>query len=116
MNSEYRWKIFMANLNPVIDSEQAGRRPVLVISREIVNRNIPVVCVLPFTSYKTGRKIYPTEIFLKKEITLLSKDSILLFHQIRTISRERLEDVCGFIEDIKVREKIKEKLEFYFDI
>ncbi|MDD5659195.1 MAG: type II toxin-antitoxin system PemK/MazF family toxin [Actinomycetota bacterium] len=116
MNTEYRWKIFIANLNSVVDSEQAGRRPVLVISREVVNRNIPVICVLPFASFKIGRKIYPTEMLLRKEFTSLSKDSILLFHQIRTISRGRLERVCGFIENEEIREKIKNKLQFYFDI
>ena len=116
MGYKFRWKIFMANLSPVLDSEQAGRRPVLVITNELINMNIPLVCVIPFISYKNKRKIYPTELFLNKDTTSLNKDSILLFHQIRTISKERLENECGFIGDESVRQEIIRKIQFYFDI
>jgi len=52
----YKWRIFIANLNPVKGSEQRGNRPVLVISDEDFNQVMPVITILPITSLKQGRK------------------------------------------------------------
>ncbi len=46
---EYRWGIFIANLDPVIGSEQGKTRPVVVISEEEINQILPVVNILPLT-------------------------------------------------------------------
>lgn len=59
----YRWHIFLADLEPVIGSEQGKTRPVLVISEEGINQLLPVVNVLPITTKKPGRKIYPKKSF-----------------------------------------------------
>jgi mRNA interferase MazF len=59
-----RWSVWLANLDPVIGSEQGRTRPVLVISRTAVNDILPVVNVLPITSRKAGRRIYPNETLL----------------------------------------------------
>ena len=80
-----KWHIFWAELDPVQGSEQAGRRPVLVISNDISNRILPVVTILPLSSVKINSRIYITEILIKKEISSLSKDSVAMIHQIRTI-------------------------------
>jgi mRNA interferase MazF len=42
----YKWYVFMADLNPVIGSEQQGRRPVLVISDETTNSVMPILTKL----------------------------------------------------------------------
>jgi mRNA interferase MazF len=55
----YKWGIFIANLDPVTCSEQQGLRPVLVISDEDFNSLITVVTILSLTSFKKGRRIYP---------------------------------------------------------
>ena len=62
--ASFRWNIFLANLDPVIGSEQGKTRPVLVISEDQINRILPVVNVLPITSRKAGRKIYPNEVLI----------------------------------------------------
>ena len=54
---EYRWCIFLANLDPVVGSEQGKTRPVLVISEEEINQLLPVVSVLPITSRKHKRRV-----------------------------------------------------------
>lgn len=54
-----RWSVWQANLDPVIGSEQGKTRPVLVISETALNDILPVVNVLPITSRKPGRRIYP---------------------------------------------------------
>ena len=50
----YQWHVFLASLDPTQGSEQAGRRPVLVISREEINQLLPVINVIPLTSRKSA--------------------------------------------------------------
>lgn len=113
---KYQWGIFWANLNPNIGSEQAGIRPVLVVSSEEVNEVLPMVTILSVTSLKPGRKIYPVEVLLPLDKTGLSKDSISMAHQIRAISKERLGEQCGFIDSNSLRERIKEAIKLYLDL
>lgn len=61
-----RWSIYLVNLDPTIGSEQGKTRPVLVISDDDVNAILPVINILPLTSLKQGRRIYPNEVLLKK--------------------------------------------------
>ena len=77
----YKWGIFIADLNPVRGSEQKGMRPVIVISDEDFNNVMPVVTVLPITSLKKGRKVYPNEVLLNRGLAGLAHDSIILVHQ-----------------------------------
>lgn len=112
-----KWEIYFANLNPIQGSEQAGMRPVLILSCDEVNDALPICTVVPFTSYKQGKKIYPTQLFIDKNITHLSKDSVLLIHQIRTISKYRLnQKIAGLITDGSTKLKINEKLIEFFDL
>jgi mRNA interferase MazF len=112
----YQWGIFRADLDPVRGSEQAGMRPVLVVSSEEVNQVLPIVTVLSMTSIKQGRKIYPTEESLLKEETGLSKESIIMAHQIRAISKDRLGEKCGVITDIMIIKRIKNVMRIYLDL
>lgn len=112
----YQWGIFWADLDPSKGFQQASHRPALVISAEEVNQALPIVSVLSLTSVKPGRNVYPTETFLEASITGLPKDSIAMSHQIRTISKERLGERCGTIEDEAVREKIKAATKTYLDL
>ncbi|MBI1810876.1 MAG: type II toxin-antitoxin system PemK/MazF family toxin [Nitrospirae bacterium] len=112
----YKWRIFSADLNPVTGSEQRGKRPVLVISDEDFNIVMPVVTVLPLTSLKEGRKIYPNEVLLKKGTAGLPHDSVVLAHQIRTISKQRLKDTIGLIADYSICENINEALKVHLNL
>lgn len=78
--------IYWANLNPTIGREQSGHRPVLVISNDIENQ-MDIITVIPLTSRKEGRKIYPNEVLTQ----LGGKEAILLCHQVRTVSKKRLD-------------------------
>ncbi len=53
----YQWHVFLASLDPSTGSEQAGKRPVLVISREQINQLLPVVNVIPLTSQKSDSSV-----------------------------------------------------------
>lgn len=112
----FRWNIFMANLDPVKGSKQAGRRPVLVISSEEANVALPVVTTMALTSFKEGRRVYPTEVLLKAEETGLHMDSIAMSHQIRVLSKERLEVKCGTISSEVLKEQIRKVVRLYLDL
>lgn len=86
--TSFQWHIFLANLDPVIGSEQGKTRPVLVISEEQINQILPVVNVLPITSRKPGRKIYPNEVLIPHGLGGLAKESIALCYQIRTLDKK----------------------------
>lgn len=112
----YQWKAFWADLEPTKGSEQAGIRPVLVVSSEAVNQALPIVTVLPLTVAREGRRIYPTEAYLPSEKTSLPQDSIAMAHQIRTISKERIETVCGTVSDEELKTKVKNTLRTYLEL
>lgn len=111
-----QWDIFLAELDPVLGSEQAGTRPVLVISREAVHGPLPIVAVLPLTSHKSGRRIYATEVPLSKGTAGLPADSLVLSHQIRTASRSRLTKRYGSISDPAIREQIQRAMRIFLDL
>ncbi|HOC77663.1 MAG TPA: type II toxin-antitoxin system PemK/MazF family toxin [Methanofastidiosum sp.] len=113
---DYRWRIFLANLDPVKGSEQGNTRPVLVISSEEINKLLPVVNVLPITSKKTDRKIYPNEVMLKKGFANIERDSIILCYQIRTLDKSRLIKEIGKIEEDSLKKKILDALSFQLEI
>jgi mRNA interferase MazF len=111
-----KWEIYFCNLNPTQGSEQRGTRPVLVISTNAVNHNLPVSTILPLSSMKEGSKIYPTEILLPVEVTGLPKISVAMVQQIRTVSHSRLVNKVGEIMDIDIREEVLQVCKRYFDI
>jgi mRNA interferase MazF len=73
-----RWSVYRADLDPVIGSEQGKSRPVLVISEDAINDLLNIVNVIPITSRKPGRKIYPNEVLIPKHNFGLSNESIVL--------------------------------------
>ena len=108
--------IFLADLNPVLGSEQKGKRPVIVISDEVFNQVMPVVTILPITSLKKGRRIYPNEVLLPKGTGGLTVDSLILAHQIRTISKQRLQRFLGSVDDPSLPEAVKQALRVHLTL
>ncbi len=113
----WQWGVYLASLDPVAGSEQAGRRPVLVISRERLNQLLPVVNVVPLTSRKSpARVIYPNEVLLPAGTAGLPRDSIVLCYQIRTLDKQRLEQRLGAIADDALRRAIATALRFQLEL
>ena len=111
-----KWEIYYCSLDPVVGSEQKGTRPVLVISTNAVNHNLPVSAVLPFSSVNPGDKTYPTEILMETSVTGLQKLSVAMVQQIRTVSHNRLIRLVGKITDAQVQKKVLEACRDYFDL
>jgi mRNA interferase MazF len=63
-----KWSIWRANLDPIIGSEQGLTRPVLIISDDLINEVINTVNIIPLTSRKSGRQIYPNEVLLNPKL------------------------------------------------
>jgi mRNA interferase MazF len=111
-----QWGLFFADLNSVVGSEQAGRRPVLVVSRESVHLALPVVGICPLTSHKPGRRIYPTEVLIQAGLAGLNMDSLVLAHQFRTIAKVRLNSQIGVLKCEKLMEQIRQALKLFLDL
>ena len=90
--------IYYADLSPVVGSEQGGVRPVLVVQNDIGNRYSPTIIIAAITSQINKGKL-PTHVEIKGDDYGLSKDSVLLLEQIRTIDKRRLGEKIGHVED-----------------
>lgn len=111
-----KWTIYRANLDPTLGSEQGKTRPVLVISEDEINELLNVVNIIPLTSRKTGRKIYPNEALVLANNFGFENESIILCHQIRTIDKARLSKVYGVISDVNLQNEIVDALCFQLGI
>ena len=74
-----RGDIFYADLSPVVGSEQGGTRPVLIVQNDTGHRHSPTVIA--------GGSVG------------LSKDSVILLEQIRTIDKKRLREHMGHLDE-----------------
>lgn len=93
-----RGDVFLASLDPTLGSEQSGLRPVVIVSRDAINRSSPVVIAVPVTSWTDGRRIYPSQVLIAAPEGGLRCDSIALGEQLRAITRDRLVDRWGALE------------------
>ena len=85
-----RGEVFEARLDPTEGSEQAGNRPVVIVSRDVINQTSPVVVVVPCTTYRAPRRLYPSHVLLRASEGGLQVDSVALCEQIRAVAKARL--------------------------
>ncbi len=111
---ELQWAVTEANLNPVVGAEQKGIRPVLVVSNEEYNQVVPNVTILPLTS--TRRRLYPSEVLLPKGEAGQPLDSIIMAHQIRTISKQLLGKFLGHLDDSQLRYEVRSAIKAHLDL
>jgi mRNA interferase MazF len=90
-----RGEIYDARLEPVEGSEQGGTRPVIVVSRDVINVYSPVVLAIPCTTYRPQKTIYPTQVLIQSPNGGLSKDSLAMADQVRVLSKTRLIQLRG---------------------
>ena len=92
-----RGDIYYADLSPVVGSEQGGLRPVLIIQNDVGNRYSPTVIAAAITS-RMGKTKLPTHIDVYADRVGLSKDSVILLEQIRTLDKKRLREHMGRVD------------------
>lgn len=94
-NQIKRGEIYYADLNPVIGSEQGGRRPVLILQNDTGNKHSPTTIVAAITS-RCGKSNLPVDVTITSDC--LPLPSAVLLGQIRTIDKTRLEDYVGRLD------------------
>ena len=93
-----RGDIFYAELSPLVGSEQGGTRPLFIVQNDTGNRHSPTVIAAAITS-QTGKARLPTHINIPGGSVGLSKDSVILLEQIRTIDKRRLREHMGRLDE-----------------
>jgi len=96
-----RGEVWLVNWNPARGSEQAGKRPALVIQNDIGNEKATTTIVAAISS---SVKIYPMNIEIDPPEGGLERPSIVKTGQILTVSKERLEKRLGRISSKKMEE------------
>lgn len=111
-----KWDLAWALLDPAVGHEQAGRRPVLVFCDDVIASPIGLATVLPLTTWKEGRRVYPTEVLLPSGIGGLPAASLVLAHQVRTLSARRLSPAIGSVGDTALRERVVTALRLWLEL
>lgn len=93
-----RGDIYYADLSPVVGSEQGGMRPVLIVQNNVGNKHSPTVIAAAITS-QIGKARLPTHIELNARTYGLSRDSVVLLEQVRTIDKRRLKERMGRLDE-----------------
>ena len=88
--------IYLADLSPVVGSEQGGVRPVLVVQNDVGNRFSPTIIVAAVTSQLKKAKL-PTHVPIHADGSGLDRDSVVLLEQLRTIDKKRLREHIGTV-------------------
>jgi mRNA interferase MazF len=107
-----RWEVYRADLEPAVGRKQRGaRRPVTVISNDGFNAHFDVVTVLPLTrGGEKSRRVYPFEVEIPIGTLSDRFTSILMPHQIRTLSRLRILERLGAVSDPGLQRAIEDRL------
>jgi mRNA interferase MazF len=107
-----RWELYWVDLEPHVGSEQAGpRRPAIIVSNDGFNAHFDVVTVLPLTKREGKRRqVYEFEVLLPEDVVGTIHESIVMPHQIRTISKLRLLERIGILADEGLQVAIENRL------
>lgn len=108
MGAILRGEIFWADLDPVRGHEQAGKRPVLILSNDLFNRHSGTVIAMAITSQPQNAG-FPLTLALPEH--QLPKPSWLKISQIRTISVERLGKKLGALTPAQLDEAVNGLIE-----
>jgi len=101
-----RGDICWARLAPRSGSEQAGRRPVIILSHDAFNQ-VPAwrsIIVIPVSSSPAQVRRGPTVVGLPAGTAGLSTDSVAVCHQITTLDRSKLEEPFGAIPAVLMKQ------------
>lgn len=109
-----RGEIYYADLSPVVGSEQGGLRPVLIVQNDTGNKHSPTVIAAAITSQIHKARL-PTHIEIAANSYGLSKDSVVLLEQIRTIDKRRLKERMGEL-DAKLMAQVDNALAVSFGL
>ena len=91
-----RGDVYLVDLDPAEGSEQAGTRPVIIMSRDAINLHSPVVIGVPCTTF-SGHKIYASQIVIHPPEGGLTVPTVALGEQVAALSKSRFKHRWGAI-------------------
>ncbi len=97
-----RGELYYADLSPVVGSEQGGIRPILIVQNDTGNKYSPTVIAAAVTSQLSKAKL-PTHIEVEQNESGLTKSSVILLEQIRTLDKRRLKEKIGELSPVKMQ-------------
>lgn len=97
-----RGDIYWVDLIPRSGSEQAGRRPAIIISHDIFNQapKWRSIIVIPISTSAAQARRGPTAVLLAKGVGGLKSDSVALCHQVTTLDRTKIKQLLGSITPV----------------
>ena len=98
-----RGDVYNARVDPSEGSEQSGLRPVIILSRDGINANGPVVVAVPCTTYR-GKRLFPGDVRIAAPEGGLTADSVALGGQIKALSKSRFGGRRGAVSTEVIKE------------
>lgn len=98
-----RGDVYDAKLSPAEGSEQSGTRPVVIVSRDAINANSPVIVIVPVTKATNVRRSYPNNVVIEQGNGGLTVDSVALGGQVRAIAKSRLLQQRGSLSAVTMQ-------------
>lgn len=98
-----RGEIYWLDLPLSPGSEEAGRRPILIVQNDIGNEASSTTIVAAITSQPRRRR-YPFHVPIAAQESSLPLDSTVLCEQIHTVDQGRLGGLAGSLSQEKMRE------------
>lgn len=109
-----RGEIYFANLDPTVGTEIKKNRPVLIISNDANNSAADTVTIVPITS--NTKNVFPFEVLLETKCSGLEKRSKAQCHQIRTISKLRINGNVRGVLNKGIMEKVEYAVKLHLDL
>ena len=100
----FRGDIVRVRLDPTEGVEIGKSRPCLIVQNDFGNRVSPATIVAPITDASHKQKVYPFQVFIPANEGGLSKDSLILCEQIRTVDKQRIVEKLGSLPYSRMRE------------
>ncbi|BAZ17203.1 MazE/toxin transcriptional modulator MazF [Calothrix sp. NIES-4071] len=99
-----RGEVYDARLEPSEGSEQGGTRPVIIVSRDIINASSPVILAVPCTTYRSTKRVFPTQVLILAPDGGLDRDSVAMADQVRVLSKSRILRLRGTVSNSVITE------------
>jgi len=114
LRTSLRWHVVFADFEPVVGHEQGGQRRALVVSYDALLAG-RLVAVCPITAARS-RERYPGEVTISRGEGGQTRDGVILVHQVRTISLDRVTGHAGIVSSPVIRHQVREWLTIHFGL
>jgi mRNA interferase MazF len=111
-----RGEIYFVDLNPIRGREQSGKRPVLVISKDTINKLPLVVTVVVGTKGENISKDYPTNVRISAEVSGLPMETVFLCFQIRSLDPDRFPSKPAGKLSVELMDKVEDTIRYCLDL